>query len=39
MSYLKATHKIYKAAALDSLGRDGIFINESVFHYNGGGCC
>lgn len=27
------------AAALASLNRDDIFISESTFHYNGGGCC
>lgn len=27
------------AAALASLGRNDIFISESTFHYNGGGCC
>jgi SAM-dependent methyltransferase len=27
------------AAALASLNRNDIFISESTFHYNGGGCC
>jgi len=27
------------AGALGSLGREDIFISESTFHYNGGGCC
>jgi SAM-dependent methyltransferase len=27
------------AAALASLGRDDIFISESTYHYDGGGCC
>lgn len=27
------------AAALQALGRDDIFISESTFHYDGGGCC
>ncbi len=27
------------AMALNSLGRDDIFISESTFHYDGGGCC
>jgi SAM-dependent methyltransferase len=27
------------AAALAALGRDDIFISESTFHYDGGGCC
>ncbi|WP_422107253.1 arsenosugar biosynthesis arsenite methyltransferase ArsM [Winogradskyella sp.] len=27
------------AAALASLGRDDIFISESTWHYDGGGCC
>ena len=27
------------AGALGSLGRDDIFISESTFHYDGGGCC
>jgi SAM-dependent methyltransferase len=27
------------AAALKALGRDDIFISESTFHYDGGGCC
>ncbi len=27
------------AASLTSLGRDDIFISESTFHYDGGGCC
>jgi SAM-dependent methyltransferase len=27
------------ASALASLGRNDIFISESTFHYNGGGCC
>ena len=27
------------AAALASLNRDDIFISESTFHYDGGGCC
>lgn len=27
------------AGALASLDRDDIFISESTFHYNGGGCC
>ncbi|MEO1029852.1 MAG: arsenosugar biosynthesis arsenite methyltransferase ArsM [Bacteroidota bacterium] len=27
------------AAALTSLGRDDIFISESTWHYDGGGCC
>lgn len=27
------------AATLGSLGRKDIFISESTFHYNGGGCC
>ena len=27
------------AAALAALNRDDIFISESTFHYNGGGCC
>ena len=27
------------AAALSSLNRNDIFISESTFHYNGGGCC
>jgi SAM-dependent methyltransferase len=27
------------AAALASLGKNDIFISESTFHYNGGGCC
>ena len=27
------------AAAFQSLGRQDIFISESTFHYNGGGCC
>jgi SAM-dependent methyltransferase len=27
------------AAALKNLGRDDIFISESTFHYDGGGCC
>lgn len=27
------------AAALTSLNRSDIFISESTFHYNGGGCC
>jgi len=27
------------AVALASLGRNDIFISESTFHYNGGGCC
>ncbi len=27
------------AAALASLGRDDIYISESTFHYDGGGCC
>lgn len=27
------------AAALASLSRNDIFISESTFHYNGGGCC
>lgn len=27
------------AAALEALGRKDIFISESTFHYNGGGCC
>ncbi|WP_017730529.1 arsenosugar biosynthesis arsenite methyltransferase ArsM [Nafulsella turpanensis] len=27
------------AAALTSLGREDIFISESTYHYNGGGCC
>ena len=39
MSYLETAQNLYKAAALDSLGRDGIFISESAFHYDGGGCC
>jgi len=24
---------------LAALGRDDIFISESTFHYDGGGCC
>lgn len=27
------------ASALANLGRNDIFISESTFHYNGGGCC
>lgn len=27
------------AAALASLGKEDIFISESTYHYNGGGCC
>jgi SAM-dependent methyltransferase len=27
------------AGAIASLGRDDIYISESTFHYNGGGCC
>jgi SAM-dependent methyltransferase len=27
------------AAALGSLGRDDIYISESTYHYDGGGCC
>lgn len=27
------------AAALSSLGREDIFISESTYHYDGGGCC
>lgn len=27
------------AAALQALGREDIFISESTFHYDGGGCC
>ncbi|HEY4618886.1 MAG TPA: arsenosugar biosynthesis arsenite methyltransferase ArsM [Flavobacterium sp.] len=27
------------AAALANLGRNDIYISESTFHYNGGGCC
>lgn len=27
------------AVALKALGRDDIFISESTFHYDGGGCC
>ena len=27
------------AAALESLGRDDIYISKSTFHYDGGGCC
>ncbi len=27
------------AAALQALGRDDIYISESTFHYDGGGCC
>lgn len=27
------------AAALANLGRNDIFISDSTFHYNGGGCC
>ncbi len=27
------------AGALKNLGRDDIFISESTFHYDGGGCC
>ena len=27
------------AGALSSIGRNDIFISESTFHYNGGGCC
>lgn len=27
------------AAALKDLGRDDIYISESTFHYDGGGCC
>nr|WP_298923382.1 arsenosugar biosynthesis arsenite methyltransferase ArsM [uncultured Allomuricauda sp.] len=27
------------AGALGSLGRDDIFISESTYHYDGGGCC
>lgn len=27
------------AAALEALGRKDIFISESTYHYNGGGCC
>jgi len=27
------------AGALASLGREDIFISESTFHYDGGGCC
>lgn len=27
------------AGALESLGRNDIFISESTFHYDGGGCC
>ncbi|WP_350293413.1 arsenosugar biosynthesis arsenite methyltransferase ArsM [uncultured Croceitalea sp.] len=27
------------AGALASIGRDDIFISESTFHYDGGGCC
>jgi len=27
------------AGALASLGRDDLFISESTFHYDGGGCC
>ncbi|MGM0392316.1 MAG: arsenosugar biosynthesis arsenite methyltransferase ArsM, partial [Bacteroidota bacterium] len=27
------------AGALKDLGRDDIFISESTFHYDGGGCC
>lgn len=27
------------AAALEALGRDDIFISESTWHYDGGGCC
>lgn len=27
------------AVAIASLGRDDIFISESTFHYDGGGCC
>lgn len=27
------------ASALASLGRDDIFISESTYHYDGGGCC
>ena len=27
------------AGALASLGRDDVFISESTFHYDGGGCC
>ena len=27
------------AANLDALGRDDIFISESTYHYDGGGCC
>jgi hypothetical protein len=27
------------AAALNKLKRDDIYISESTFHYDGGGCC
>ncbi|MDP5082207.1 MAG: SAM-dependent methyltransferase, partial [Winogradskyella sp.] len=27
------------AAALLSLGRSDVFISESTYHYDGGGCC
>ena len=27
------------ASVLASLGRDDIFISESTYHYDGGGCC
>jgi hypothetical protein len=27
------------ASAIASIGRKDIFISESTFHYNGGGCC
>ena len=27
------------AKALADLNRDDIFISESTYHYNGGGCC
>jgi hypothetical protein len=27
------------ASALENLGRDDIYLSESTFHYDGGGCC
>jgi len=41
MNCLGTTHHIYKeaAVALATLSRAAIFISESTFHYDGGGCC
>ena len=39
MNYLETTHKIYKAAALGFLGRDGILICENTYQYDNRGFC